>query len=270
MKLRIIIFALICSFGIQAQKKSSKSKTPKSIDSLTQKMTQHKGLITTYLDGENKLYFEIDSTLLDKDLLVVTRIAQLPANYSPYTNAGSKTAQQIIRFTKKGKKIIWKQISYSNVASPEDPISLSVAENNFQPIIAAFAIKNKEKNRFLIDVSDHYMNDSPGFNIIRKSQKENYKIGSADKKRSLIDSAKSFPKNTEILHTLTFSASKAPRANPSKTFSFQINHSFITLPEDQMKVRYSDRRVGWFSLKKIDYSSQALKSDEIELIRRWR
>jgi len=273
MKLRILIFALLCTFGIQAQKKSnknSKSKTPKSIDSLTQKMTQHKGLITTYLDEENKLYFEIDSTLLDKDLLVVTRIAQLPANYSPYTNAGSKTAQQVIRFTKKGKKIIWKQISYSNVASPEDPISLSVAENNFQPIVAAFDIKNKEENRFLIDVSDHYMNDSPGFNIIRKSQKENYKIGSADKKRSLIDSAKSFPKNTEILHTLTFSASKAPRANPSKTFSFQINHSFIALPEDQMKVRYSDRRVGWFSLKKVDYSSQALKADEIELIRRWR
>ena len=153
MKLHMLILVLLCSFGIQAQKKKSTSKASKSIDSLTQKMTQNKGLITTYLNEENKLYFEIDSTLLDKDLLVVTRIAQLPANYSPYTNAGSKTAQQVIRFIKKGKQIIWKQISYSNVASAEDPISLSVAENNFQPILAAFDIKNKEENRFLIDVS---------------------------------------------------------------------------------------------------------------------
>ena len=270
MKLRLLFFTVLISLGVHAQKKNPSAKATKTIDSLTKKMTQNKGLITTYLDEENHLYFEIDSTLLDKDLLVVTRIAQLPANYSPYTNAGSKTAQQVIRFTKKGKKIIWKEISYSNVASHEDPISLSVAENNFQPILAAFDIKNKENNRFLIDVSDHYLKDSPGFNIIQKSQKDNYKIGSADKKRSMIDSARSFPQNTEILHTLTFSASKAPRANRSKTFSFQINHSFIALPEDKMKIRHSDQRVGWFSVKKVDYSSQALKADEIELIRKWR
>ncbi len=269
MKIQLFLITLVLSMGVYAQKKDSK-KSLKSIDSITKEMTPNKGLITTYLDEENHLYFEIDSTLLNKDLLVVSRIAQIPANYSPYTNAGSKIAQQVIRFIKKGKKIIWKQISYSNVASEEDPISLSVAENNFQPIIAAFDIKNKEENKFLIDVSKYYLNDSPGFNVIRKKQKEDYKIGGVDKNRSFIDSAKSFPKNTEILHTLTFSASKAPRANPSKTFSFQINHSFIALPENPMKIRYEDMRVGWFSISKIDYSSGALKSDKIELIRRWR
>tara|TARA_B100000767_G_scaffold273645_1_gene304402 strand:- start:3298 stop:5631 length:2334 start_codon:yes stop_codon:yes gene_type:complete len=256
--------------GISAQKIDSKNKQSKSIDSLTNKMSQNKGLITTYLNEENKLFFEIDSLILNKDLLVVTRIAQIPANYSPYSNAGSKTAQQVIRFSKKGNKILWKQLSFSNVASEKDPISLSVAENNFQPIIAAFEIKNIEKNRFLIDVSEYYLKDSPGFNIIRETQKEKYKIGGVDKKRSLIDCAKSFPQNTEILHTLTFSASKVTRANPSKTFTFQINHSFIALSDNPMKIRHSDKRIGWFSIKKIDYSSNALKSDEIELIRRWR
>jgi hypothetical protein len=270
MKFHLLFLSVLLSFGIQAQKKNTSKKLTQSIDSLTKKMTQNKGLITTYLNEDNKLYFEIGHNLLNKDLLVVTRIAQIPANYSAYTNAGSKTAQQVIRFTKKGKKIIWKQISFSNIASPDDPISLSVDENNFQPILAAFEIKNKESNRFLIDVSSHFLSDSPGFNIIQKSQKTNYKIGSADKKRSLIDSARSFPKNTEILHTLTFSASKAPRSNSSQTFSFQINHSFIELPEDQMKIRFKDHRVGWFSIKKVDYSSDALKADEIEIVRKWR
>ena len=60
------------------------------------------------------------------------------------------------------------------------------------------------------------MADSPGFNIIRTYEKENYKIGGVDKKRSFIDSARSFPENTEILHTLTFSATKAPRKNSNK------------------------------------------------------
>ena len=37
-----------------------------------------------------------------------------------------------------------------------------------------------------------------------------------------------------------------------------------------MKPRFADHRVGWFSISQIDYSSEALKSDEMELIRRWR
>lgn len=264
------LFTLLFSLSLQAQKKSKKNDL-KAIDSLTKYMIAQKGLITTHLNEENTLYFELNKNLLEKDILVVTRFAQLPANYSAYLNAGSKTAQQVLRFVKKGKKILIKQISYNNVTSvKEDPIAISVEENNFAPILAAFEIKNKETDRFLIDVSSHFMADSPGFNIIRKGDKDRYKIGGVDKKRSSIDSANSFPKNTEIRHTLTFSANKAPRANQAKTFSFQINHSFIALPEDPMPIRYEDERVGWFSLSKIDYSSQALKSDQYRIVRRWR
>ena len=264
------LFALAVTFSLQAQKKKKDNRL-KPLDSLTKEMTAKKGLITTYLDEENKLYFELSNDLLEKELLVVTRFAQLPANYSAYLNAGSKTAQQVIRFVKKGKKMLIKQLSYNNIASAEeDPIAISVKENNFAPILAAFEIKNKETDRFLIDVSNHFMADSPGFNIIRKGDKDRYKIGGVDKKRSSIDSANSFPKNTEIRHTLTFKVNKPPRANRSNTFSFQINHSFIVLPENPMPVRYEDERVGWFSLSKIDYSSEALKSDEYRIVRRWR
>ena len=264
------LFTLVVIFSLQAQKKK-KDKGLKPLDSLTKEMVAKKGLITTYLNEENKLFFELSQELLGKELIVITRFAQLPANYSAYLNAGSKTAQQVIRFEKKGNKILIKQISYNNIASAEeDPIAISVEENNFAPILAAFEIKNKEKDHFLIDVSSHFMADSPGFNIIRKGDKDRYKIGGVDKKRSSIDSANSFPKNTEIRHTLTFKVNKPPRANRSNTFSFQINHSFIVLPEDPMPIRYEDERVGWFSLSKIDYSSDALKSDEYNIVRRWR
>jgi len=265
-----LLITLFLTFSITAQKKK-KTDGLKPLDSLTKAMVAKKGLITTYLNEDNKLYFEINQALLEKELLVVTRFAQLPANYSAYLNAGSKTAQQVIRFEKKGRKILLKQVSYNNIASEaEDPIAISVEENNFAPILATFDIKNKETERFLIDVSSHFMADSPGFNIIRKGDKDRYKMGGVDKKRSSIDSANSFPKNTEIRHTLTFSANKAPRANRAKTFSFQINHSFIVLPENPMPIRFEDERVGWFSLSKIDYSSTALKSDEYSIIRRWR
>ena len=157
-----------------------------------------------------------------------------------------------------------------NISDQEDPIAQSVAQNNFPPILASFSIKNKETDRFLIDVSSYFNLDSPGFNILRASQKKQFGMSSVDTKRSFIDSVKSFPENVEIRHTLTYSASKAPRSNRTQTFSFQVNHSLILLPENPMPVRYADPRVGWFTLRKYDYSSEALKSDAVQIIRRWR
>ena len=261
----IILFASIIS-NSYAQKESKK----KTIDSLTIDMKISEGLITTYSNDKNDLFFEISKNLLGKELLVVTRFAQLPANYSGYLNAGSKTAEHVVQFEKNGSKILLKEVSFTNIADDEDPISVSVKENNFKPILGAFEIKNSEKDKYLIDVTSYFMSDSPGFNIIRSYEKTNYKIGSVDKKRSFIDSARSFPQNTEILHTLTFSAGKAPRENRTNTFSFQINHSIISLPENRMKIRYEDERVGWFTIEKINYSSEKLKSDNYNIVRRWR
>jgi hypothetical protein len=264
-----IVLFFIIAINVCAQKVNSDEQL-KSIDSITSNMKVDKGLITTYLNKKNELYFEIDKSLLMKELLVVTRLAQIPSDYSGYLNAGSKTAEHVVEFVKHGQKILLKEVSYSNIANSNDPISISVSENNFKPILAAFEIKNSDEDSYLINVTSYFMSDSPGFNIIRSYDKENYKIGGVDKKRSFIDSANSFPENIEILHTLTFSANKAPRKNQTKSFSFQINHSIIALPDDLMSIRYKDERVGWFNTEKINYSSEALKSDKFSIIRRWR
>ncbi len=259
-----IIAALFIVSSLSAQKNN------KTIDSLTKGMKLTEGVINAYTNDDNKMYFEINKDLLNVEILVVTRLAQIPSGYSAYINAGSKTSEQVIEFQKKNNSINIRQLSFNNVANQEDPINQSVIENNFPPILASFEIKNSGANSFLIDVSNYFLNDSPGFNIINSRIKEQYKIGNVDKKRSSIDSARSFPENIEILNTLTFDTKKPPRENKTKTFSFQVNHSFILLPEDRMKLRYYDERVGWFTVNKIDYSSEALKSDSYKLIRRWR
>ncbi len=259
-----IIAALFLVSSLSAQKNN------KTIDSLTKGMKLTEGVINAYTNDDNKMYFEINKDLLNVEILVVTRLAQIPSGYSAYINAGSKTSEQVIEFQKKNNSVNIRQLSFNNVANQEDPINQSVIENNFPPILASFEIKNSGANSFLIDVSNYFLDDSPGFNIINSRIKEQYKIGNVDKKRSSIDSARSFPENIEILNTLTFDTKKPPRENKTKTFSFQVNHSFILLPEDRMKIRYYDERVGWFTVNKIDYSSEALKSDSYKLIRRWR
>ena len=262
MKKYLLIFVtLFFSFSLNSQKKS--------VDSLTKDMNMSKGIINSYTKN-NKLLFEVPNGILGKEILVVTRLAQVPSGYSPYINAGSKTSEQVISFYRKNNRVDIRQLSYNNIADLDDPISQSVIENNFSPILASFEIKNSDTSSFLIDVSEYFLKDSPGFNIINSRVKDQYKIGGVDRRRSSIDSARSFPENIEILATLTFNTNKPPRINRTKTFSFQVNHSFILLPSEKMKIRHFDHRVGWFTVNKIDYSSSALKSDSFKLIRRWR
>lgn len=274
MRICYTLLILFISFPVFAQqnKASAKSETKdkKTIAALVQDFKHEAGLIDTYIKEDGTLYFSIPVTLLEKDLLMVSRYITLPANFNAYSNAGSKTSEQLIHFVKKGTKILLTQVSYTNIAAPQDPIALSVVQNNQPPILASFSILNEEKDRFLIATTDYFMADSPGFNIVGSRQKDSYKMGGVDKKRSSIDRVRSFPINTEITHTLTYTANKPPKGNNTKTLSFVVNHSIILLPENPMPVRYEDSRVGWFSLNKINYSSQALKADAYRIIRRWR
>ena len=71
MKKSLIIFiALFFSFSLNSQKKS--------IDSLTKGMNMSKGVINSYTNN-NKLLFEIPNEILGKEILVVTRLAQVPS-----------------------------------------------------------------------------------------------------------------------------------------------------------------------------------------------
>ena len=153
-KYLLISVVLFFSISLNSQKKS--------IDSLTKDMKMSKGILNSYTEN-NKIFFEVPEEILGKEILVVTRLAQVPSGYSPYINAGSKTSEQVISFFKKNNKLDIKQLSYNNIADSQDPISLSVTENNFSPILASFEIKNNDKDSYLIDISDYFLNDSPGF-----------------------------------------------------------------------------------------------------------
>ena len=265
--LTILSVVFLALSPLHAQKKDKETK--KDLASITAAMTADKGLINTYFGAEGKLYFQVPATLLGEDLLMVSRYVQIPANFNAYSNAGSKTSEQLVHFVKVGKKIQIIQKSFTNIADNQDPIYLSVVQNNFDPILAAFDIESEE-NGYLIEVTEFFMNDSPGFNVVPSRLKTEYKMGGVDKKRSAINKVASFPINTEVTHTLTYSAEKAPRGNNSETLSFQMNHSIIELPKNPMPIRYEDKRVGWFSLDQVNYSSEALKSDTYRIARRWR
>ncbi|WP_296623480.1 zinc-dependent metalloprotease [Marivirga sp.] len=230
------------------------------------------GLFTTHeLDG--KLYYEIPFDKLEKDLLLVSRIVKLPDNFGGgYINAGSKVNEQVVRWYKRDKNIDLKVISFQNESDEDSPIYKSVEANNFFPILYSSKIEaiNPDSTAYLVDVSSLFTDEVSAINAMPDRLRKAYKVKRLDKSRSYIASAKSFPENVEVQHLMTYDAGDPPSRDQAGTISMLLNQSMILLPEDKMQPRLADDRVGWFSIQKYDYNSDKLKSDDYELIRRWR
>ena len=69
---------------------------------------------------------------------------------------------------------------------------------------------------------------------------------------------------------MTYEAETPPERGQAGTISILMNQSMVLLPEDKMMPRIADYRVGWFTIGKYDYDSEALKSDDYQIIRKWR
>ena len=230
------------------------------------------GLFTIH-QIDDKLYYEIPFDILEKDLLLVSRIVKLPDNFGGgYINAGSKVNEQVVRWYKRDKNIDLKVISFQNVSDEESPIYKSVEANNFFPILYSTKIEavNPDSTAYLVDVSSLFTDEVSAINALSDRLRKAYKVKRLDKSRSYISSAKSFPENVEIQHLMTYDAGDPPGRDQAGTISMLLNQSMILLPDDKMQPRLADDRVGWFTIQKYDYNSDKLKSDDYELIRRWR
>ncbi len=252
------------------KKSSGDLKSYKEV--ITSEAKSDEGLFTTHFVGD-KLYFEIPLNLLEKDMLLVSRIAKVPSGFGGgYVNAGSKVNEQVVRWVKRGQNVDMKIISFENQSDEESPIYQSVVANNFFPILYSTKISayNNDSTAVVVEVNSLFENDIDAINGISPALKKRYKVKKLDSNRSFIESARAFPENVEVKHVMTYEAEEPPERGQAGTISLLMNQSMVLLPDDMMQPRMADYRVGWFTTKKYDYDSEELKADDYEIIRRWR
>ncbi|WP_289665388.1 zinc-dependent metalloprotease [Flavobacterium panacagri] len=239
---------------------------------ITKDAVSDEGLFTVH-KVDKKYYFEIPNKYLNKDMLLVSRLAKLPSNLGGgYVNAGSETNEQLIVWQRFQDKILIKSKSYNSVANDTLPISISVKANNYEPTLYAFDIVafSKDSANTVIDVTKFYSTDVKAISGISAEMRDTYKVKGLDDSRTFITAMKSFPMNIEVIQDMTYNASKPSMLEESESISIQMNQSMILLPEIPMKPRLADPRVGWFTVSQYDYGSNELKSDLKTYIRRWR
>jgi len=218
---------------------------------------------------DDKYLYEIPDSLLEREMLMVTRIAKNTSNNRSF--GGQKANTQVLRWQKKGKKIVLRVVSHNTVADEKLPVHEAVVNSNFEPVLYTFPIKafNEDKTATVIDVTELFSTDVKALGLpdyVRKG----YKITRLDSKKSFIESLKSYPLNIESRHVKTYAASAPPSNSSTGTVSVEMSNSMILLPEVPMKRRIFDERVGWFTSSQIDYGSEAQKSEKVTFLDRWR
>lgn len=280
-----LILASVIFTGTQAQNKKSKKSQAEEIPQKTKKsnILKYSDFVNTKTETDDGLFkvhntkgkflYEIPKTHFGKEMLLVTRIKEIPAGLGGgYVNAGSKINTQVIVWEEFQNKILLKVKSYDAIANDSLPIYTSVKANNLEPIIYAFDVKtqNLDSTAVLVDVTKFFSSDIKAITALPDRYRRTYKVKRLDASRSFINTIKSYPKNIEVVQDFTFDADAPPSNSRTNTITIRVNQSMIVLPEDKMMPRIYDKRVGYFSIGNVDYSSEALKADEKRYIRRWR
>ena len=281
--------ALLCAVEGIAQKKgvkqdslpaASKADTTKATlvkpydKVITEKAVTRYGMFTVHKLEEN-YYLEIPDSLLDREILLVTRIGMssvkgIVADKGQYY-AGDGLNEEVISFGKgPGDKIFMRGISHVIRASDstENGMFRSVLNSSMQPILAAFPVKayNDNKRASVIDITDIISSDNSIFSF-STPLKPQFNMGALQKDRSYIESVRPFPQNIEIRTIKTFASATDATGD---ALTFELNNSLVLLPKVPMQPRYADSRVGYFSTGYTDFDANPQGVKNVNMITRWR
>lgn len=262
----------------------SRTNGPKPYkDVITDKAVTTKGLFTVHR-VEDKYYFEIPDSVMNREIMAVTRFVKVPANSGTgrATYGGELTNRQTLAFEKgPNNNVFIRVITLINVADSTHQISKAVSNSNLNPLAAAFPIAafGKDSNSVVIEVTDFFKGDNQIVSL-SPAGKRAFNLGGIASDRSYIQSINTYPINTEIRTVKTFTSlpsmgaptggSTVPAANAAGAVTFELNTSMIILPRTPMEKRHWDRRVGFFPDEFTTYSDAQQKVDQETFAVRWR
>jgi hypothetical protein len=229
------------------------------------------GLFKTHRVG-SKLLFEIPARETNKDFLLVTQIAKTAQGVG---YGGEQLGNRVIRWERRGNQVLLRDVSYDVVADTSAPIYRAVRAANFEPIIAVFNVEAfGPDSAAVIDVTRLYTNSPVEFGIRNRIR------GTIDANRSFVERVLAFPDNVEIEATQTYNVQPAPQQGqqpipgftppPQDAASVLMHWSMVRLPERPMMPRIYDDRVGYFSLRQLDYGADEQRAPRRRYITRWR
>jgi len=247
---------------------------------ITKDAKSDEGIFTIHTIKE-RVYYEIPKSELGKEFLWVSQIARttLGVGYG-----GQAAGNRVVKWERKGNRILLRNVAYDVVADPRLPVSRAVQAANNDTIIMAFNIEAFGKDESaVIDASRLFTTEVTEFSARTRLRARGF-----DATRSFIEKTKSFPTNIEVEVSQTYTTppdtnpgggggGPQPAPNPfaqgmraGTNATVVMHYSMVKLPEKPMMPRLFDERVGYFSVRKIDYGIDEQRAPQRTYITRWR
>src|SRR5215208_3903380 len=247
---------------------------------ITKEAKSDEGIFTVHTIKE-KIYYEIPKGQLGKEFLWVSQIARttLGVGYG-----GQAAGNRVVKWERKGNRILLRNVTYDVVADPNLPVSRAVQAANNDTIIMAFNIEALGKDdSAVIDVTRLFTTEVTEFSARARLRARGF-----DASRSFIEKTKSFPTNIEVEVSQTYTSpldptpgggggAPQPVPNPfaqgmraGTNATVVMHYSMVKLPEKPMMPRLFDERVGYFTIRKVDYGIDEQRAVERRFITRWR
>jgi hypothetical protein len=241
---------------------------------ITSQAQTRRGLFAVHRVGD-KLFFEIPRAELNKDMLLVGRYARAAAaDPSPQgggfgSYGGDQFAEQAMRWERNGNRVILRGPEFDITADTSLSVWSAVVASSYAPIIAIFNVEAYgPDSAAVVDVTRLFTTSVPNISGIR---------GTIDPARSYIERAIAFPENVEIEATQTGTPtpptgapSSATSGQPRPPQSVLAHWSLVKLPEQPMLPRRFDERVGYFSIRRVDFGTPEHRSATRRYITKYR
>jgi hypothetical protein len=227
------------------------------------------GMFDVHLEDEGeKLLFQIPDSLFGEEMLVVSRVAKTTEGFQ---YGGVKVNTQALRWDRVGDHVLLRTVRYNSVAADSLPIYQAVRDAQFEPIIARVPVEaiGPDSASVVVDMTDVFAGDTPVFGL-PQGAREQFKVRRLDGDRSFLARAMAFPRNVEVRSVLTYEAQEPPENASTGVLSVEMAHSIVLLPEDPMRPRRYDPRVGFFSIGQTDYGLDAQRAEPRRYVTRWR
>ena len=235
---------------------------------------------------EKDWYFDIPDSLLGRRILAVTRYVSHTPGASQY--GGEEVTENMIYWEKAVNGNLLLRVDALTVKADDgDDIAKAVKASSENPIVASFKPeKQSTPGCTRVKVTSLFEGDNQVFSLNARTKRQ-YNLGNIKGDASFINSIRTYPINTEVTVTKTFTynapnpqggpgaggparVSALPAGVEAGVVTLVLNTSMVLLPEKPMQQRLFDPRVGFFADGYTKYSDEQQAVERVRFITRWR
>ena len=235
---------------------------------------------------EKDWYFEIPDNLLGRRILAVTRYVSNTPGASKY--GGEEVTESMIYWEKASNGNLLLRVDALTIqADKGQDIEKAVKVSSENPIIASIKPeKSSTPGTTRVKVTSLFEGDVQAFSL-NSMTKRQMNLGGVKGDASFIESVRTYPINTEVTVTKTFTynaptpnfggggqsparAQYLPAGSEAGTVTMVLNTSMVLLPETPMQPRLFDARVGYFADGYSKFTDDQQGVENVRFITRWR